>query len=635
MAEVQKVGREYNLVVSIERYDVVDGSSSASNSAVNQAVNVLKARISLSSSGQHVEYTLRVLHQTEAWTLRKRFSEVAALHDALKKRLSSMPDMPAKSAVRQFSPEYLEARRVALNEYLQAITKRRDVLNCVEAQQFFGLPERVRAFQQPHASEPVQAAEVHEAHFGIGSFAYDPVQGLLLIGATERSWASRMDTKITNIKLPWEPAAPNLPSSQMSLWRQSPADLRFEMQFTVRFTASISCVVILVGAREKGWCLCGLSDGTVGCHALNGEPGITNSGGTLPLLRHTAAVAALVVDDSEQWVISASKDNAIMVYDARRQMLQCEVQTVAPTSVMLHCQKQRRLFCGLQTGRVLVWDTSILPIQQLATIPDGTVDPIANTKISGMDYDAASSTLFTACASGFGLWAVKSSNTGVWGRKAGQIAGITGKPTAIVWANSSRELLVGFASGAVVIFDVDTGVASYAMQAHKDEITAMVWLDAPRRLLTASADRTLKIWDFPSLHRTTLEDQLAHITPPSVSVSMAPHMALPGSRSSFGARVARTTEPLLGRPAAQSAPCAAGPLPGGPASPSARASGGPGGAAAGAAIPAGDAGRGAGAPRPGAAAPSAGQQQQAGAARPGATAPARDDSDDDLRGWDS
>jgi len=176
------------------------------------------------------EYTVVVVHEREHWSLRKRFNEFAVLHDVLSKRLPAMPQLPAKSVVRQFNAEYLEARKKELTLYLRELCKRRDVLNSQEAQQFLGLPQHVAAFRQTSVTEPIQAAEVHEAAFGIADFVYDPMQGLLLLGATDFSLTSRLDTKITNIKLPWEPAAPNLPTAQMSLWRQTPSFARRDLK---------------------------------------------------------------------------------------------------------------------------------------------------------------------------------------------------------------------------------------------------------------------------------------------------------------------------------------------------------------------------------------------------------------------
>jgi len=294
-AEVQKLGRDVQLSAVVERYDVVEGGSS--DSTIGQGLAVLKARISVVGSGQHVEYTLRVLHGGKEWSVKRRFNEVVSLHEVLKKRLHSLPEPPGKSMVRQFSVEYLEARKAGLNAYLGELCRRRDVLNCKETQIFFGLPEHAAGFRYPGAAEPVQVAEVHEAAFGITDADYDPMQGLLLLGSSDCSWTSRIDTKITNIKLPWEPAAPNLPTSQMSLWRQSPSELRFDMQFTCRYTAAISCVRLAI-LRDKELCLCGLNDGTVGCHPLKGSTGVSSAGSALPLLRHTAAVRALAIDEA-------------------------------------------------------------------------------------------------------------------------------------------------------------------------------------------------------------------------------------------------------------------------------------------------------------------------------------------------
>jgi len=547
MAEVQKLGRNISLTITVEQFDVVESQGAESGSQSNQVFKSLKARISLVQSGQHVVYTLRVIHEGKSWKLRKRFSEVAALHDIIHKRLSFIPDLPAKTVVRQFSPEYLESRKQALTAYFEVISKRRDVLNCTEVQNFLAMSENVAAFRQPSACEPIQAAEIHEAAFGISDFAFDAMNGLLLIGAADSSWTSRMDTKITNIKLPWEPTAPNLPMAQMSLWKQSATDLRFDMHFTCRYTTLLSCVV-LSNARDPGFCLCGLHDGTVGFHAIRGEPGVRNAGATLPLLRHTAAIVALETDENEQWVFSASKDNAVIVYDAKRQMIQCEVVTPAPTTKMKYVSKQQRLFTALQTGRIVVWDTSSFPIQQLATIPEGVE---TGPRITAIDHDLASSTLFTASKEGFALWAVKTSNMGCWGRSIGQIRAVSHTPQCMTYAPSSREIFAGFNSGAVVVFDIEKGEASYAFQAHKEEVSSMLWLDAPRRLLTASKDRTVKIWDFPSLRNTPLEDEAVFSQPiaQAPAISTAPNMAPPGS-SRFSNPFSRGSgggDPLLGR----------------------------------------------------------------------------------------
>jgi len=500
MARVQKVGREIPVTASVERFEVVDAGSG--QDVLSKGLDAVKARVSLVKTGQHVDYYIRVFFESQSWTVSRRYNEFAALSDTLKNKLASVPAVPSKSMVRQFAPEYLEARKNGLSSFLREVCRRRDAVNCREVQDFLLLRNRVPALAQPDASEPVQSAEVQEASFGIAHFEYDAVQGALLLGSSDFSWSSRVDTKITNIKMPWEKKAPNLPSAQMSLWQQSPAELKFHMKGMNRFTSLITCVLI-ANCRDKATCLAGLSDGTIGILPMKAEMGSGSSGQVLPLVRHTAGVVAMALDETEQHLFSASSDKAIMVFDLRRQMIQCEVSAPSPPTHMIHCQEQRRLFTAMRNGTVAVWDTSILPLQRIAIVPDGGA--VSSNPITTMDYDPATGTLFTGSKDGISLWTVKTSDMGGWGRKLGQITEMSSPPTALVWAASSREVIAGFGNGAVVVFDLDQGEPSYAIQAHADAVTAAKWLDAPRRLLTASKDKTLKIWDFPSLQRAPLE----------------------------------------------------------------------------------------------------------------------------------
>eukprot|EP00913_Durusdinium_trenchii_P036078 g33759.t1 len=84
------------------------------------------------------------------------------------------------------------------------------------------------------------SAEVQEASFGIAHFDYDPVQGFLLMGSSDFSWASRVDTKITPCR--HQPAL-NRASAQASScvwhWKQQPLTAMFQDKY--------------VGGNDCGW----------------------------------------------------------------------------------------------------------------------------------------------------------------------------------------------------------------------------------------------------------------------------------------------------------------------------------------------------------------------------------------------
>merc|ERR1719203_598367 len=109
----------------------------------DKGVGALKSRISLVSQGQHVEFIIRIDRAGESYTVRKRFSEFAALHEVLKKRFGLLvpADLPAKTVVRSFDPAQLEDRKHALNAYMKSLSENVRVLEMPEVQKFFAKNE--------------------------------------------------------------------------------------------------------------------------------------------------------------------------------------------------------------------------------------------------------------------------------------------------------------------------------------------------------------------------------------------------------------------------------------------------------------------------------------------------------------
>merc|ERR1719387_3497508 len=149
-ADTHKLGREVNCAIAIEKYDVITPQANA---------GPLKSRISLSKDGQYIEYTLRVTCEGKQWSVKKRFKEIASLHQVLKARYPNCPDLPAKTVLRNFDPQKIEQRVSLLRDYYAALTKRRDILNCAEVWAFFSFPEHAGAFGQAGGeAAPVQTA---------------------------------------------------------------------------------------------------------------------------------------------------------------------------------------------------------------------------------------------------------------------------------------------------------------------------------------------------------------------------------------------------------------------------------------------------------------------------------------------
>lgn len=79
-----------------------------------------------------------------------------------------------------------------------------------------------QSISDPTAStclDPAAVLEVREATFGISSVIWDASLGLLILGSADFSFLSRLDSYLTNIRLPWEPAHVPIPMGRVSFWK--------------------------------------------------------------------------------------------------------------------------------------------------------------------------------------------------------------------------------------------------------------------------------------------------------------------------------------------------------------------------------------------------------------------------------
>lgn len=84
---------------------------------------------------------------------------------------------------------------------------------------------QILSAEQPMAFtclEPAVILEVQEATFGISSVIWDSKMGLLILGSSDFSFLSRLDSYLTNLRFPWEPAHVPIPMGRVSFWKYRP-----------------------------------------------------------------------------------------------------------------------------------------------------------------------------------------------------------------------------------------------------------------------------------------------------------------------------------------------------------------------------------------------------------------------------
>eukprot|EP00971_Amphidinium_carterae_P100037 1978247-Amphidinium_carterae.1 len=276
----------------------------------------------------------------------------------------------------------------------------------------------------------------------------------------------------------------------MTVWKHD-GDLRFELQTVCRYTASITCIAQL-SVNNCMQAFCGLSDGTIGAHDVNTpktQRAISNS--LVPWFQHTAAIVAIAVDTAECWMIVALKDSTLQVHSVEKQTKLSNGKTQQPIVSMAYCQSSKRLFTGLQSGVVSVWDMKGGSASHMSAIPVHQDIPI-----SCLYYEPGN--MFVGSSQGISQWEVTEWGNQAIGRLVQQVEPVATAPTAIAWSSASKEILASFHNGTVAAFDMDAGKVGFVMTFHRHEVTALCWLEPQRQLLSASKDKTVAIWSLPT-----------------------------------------------------------------------------------------------------------------------------------------
>lgn len=114
-------------------------------------VKIIQASNVRLRSKTYTLYEIRVQSNTFfPWLLHKRYREFEALHQGLKQAKSlnniqsSLPIFPPKRYTSRLSPEFVEWRRVQLEQYLQGVIKQPEFARVTELLDFLIIPENVR-----------------------------------------------------------------------------------------------------------------------------------------------------------------------------------------------------------------------------------------------------------------------------------------------------------------------------------------------------------------------------------------------------------------------------------------------------------------------------------------------------------
>lgn len=154
--------------------------------------------------GSTVFFVIEVSNKENKWILEKRFSEFDGLVKALKVNYANIPALPGKSYLFKMTDKDLDNRRVGLQDFLQALVCRNDLMNSEQVKQFLQLDKNAAEaiVNPPKLQDEFNISGANSK--GVRDFCYVREDDTFYIVTGDMNPVSRLNAYVSNAKMPWE-----------------------------------------------------------------------------------------------------------------------------------------------------------------------------------------------------------------------------------------------------------------------------------------------------------------------------------------------------------------------------------------------------------------------------------------------
>jgi len=457
-------------------------------------LTVPKYKEVLEGSKAVVFYIVEISKKTgEKWSLEKRFREFDELHKALKKVYGNLPELPQKSLFSLKQSNEIETRRHGLEKYLKVLIVRNDTLSSEALKRFL----QVENFApEVTVTPPKLLGDITNLVLGVRDFHYQADQGIFFTAISDMSVTSRVDSYLTNMKMPWEKEVPpgttvTVGAVECYLQTGKLEDVKFEKLWTKTFQTQ---VIVLYWDQATCHLLVGKDDGSVTILKVSSELNYIKYDEVMTLKQHSARVMGVFLESISEHIYSIGEDKRLKIHDLRKNALVEEISVGSSAlTVLLPDKENKRLFISNRNGQVFIYDVSSKTPSLLHTLhahPKGNIrdiyfDSIKNYLISS-NYDDGTIALIDLQKPGKEKY-------------AHNIASLTGrtKVRRIVWSTSRAEIYSAAEDGTVAFLDAKKAAPIYALKAHNDGVTKLQLLDKDSILITGGKDKQIKFYKLP------------------------------------------------------------------------------------------------------------------------------------------
>ncbi|CAD8088886.1 unnamed protein product [Paramecium sonneborni] len=441
-----------------------------------------------------IYYMIQVKNKTsDVWQLEKRFSQFEDLAKKLKVLFGEqLPSLPKKKYITFLvgkTPEDIEKRKAGLDEFIQNLASRQEVVASEPLKQFL---EIERNAKEIIVNPPKLIFEFKGFLHGIRDFTISSEQGLMFVITSDCSVINRLDAYLTNMKAPWESEKGDqalIPVGCVECWLQQENGEFQRLWVKMYNSQAITCYWDSVASVL----LVGLDSGSINYLYVPEKEGYKKFTESMEIEQHTDRVMGLYYDTKRKYLHSVSKDRKYRILNLRKGIL---VEDIEPGQYELTCllgsDERKKTFVGDRHGEIFIYDIEKKKPKLIIKIPT------TQLFIRGFFIDNQRNYLFSISHENGVILIIDIQLPGreQYSKEVAQLNGKS-KSREIGWSAKRGEIYVGNIDGTVTIWDARKSKQLYVLKAHDSDITKLQWLDADQTLLTSAKDKVIKVWSMP------------------------------------------------------------------------------------------------------------------------------------------
>lgn len=414
-------------------------------------------------------------------------------HRKLSKFLSVLPKFPTKAVVPSWfmfpSLDALDKRKKSLEDYLKELVLIPAVVRSKDFQDFFGFETfSLRLVDNAH---PDLLFSLNDPRFGINAIEYDAAENLLISACEDPHIVSRVNSYITNTKMPWEGKSPSeVPIGVLNIWKR---DQRGNWDVSAFQEYSCQCTAVFWDAPRQR-VFAGLETGLIKVYELSAPFNHLRHVKDIPV--HEARVSAIIYDSASDTLISCSRDKTIGIYNVTRDVLVSSLR-ISETWLMSMCydKANQRLFVGAYSGAISIFDLSKQRLKPVHTLTDH------QDCVRCLDYRADQMYLFSGCFDSKSLiW--KIGMPGKEHTRSRAVACLRGGPNskvkAVLFCPANRMVITGHHNGMMAFWSTANAKVEFVVNRHDASIVVLKWMAEEEMLLSGSRDGNIRFWKFKS-----------------------------------------------------------------------------------------------------------------------------------------